>query len=153
MATFAKTLPVTLKSAHVVLEARDARMPLSSINTAFEDEIKKWQKECGVAPAERIVVYTKSDLVPAWGIKVRTSYLGMDGSAEWHLGDSAHVRTLRLTCSGQPFAAALKKHLDQFALFTTVVRGATVGVVHAKLVGAHGLPCPLTLCGLFLRGI
>ena len=71
MATFARTLPSTLKSTHVVLEARDARMPLSSINTAFEDEIKKWQTECGGAPAERIVVYTKSDLVPEWGVKVR----------------------------------------------------------------------------------
>lgn len=70
MATFARTLPSTLKSTHVVLEARDARMPLSSINTAFEDEIKQWQKECGGAPAERIVVYTKSDLVPEWGMKV-----------------------------------------------------------------------------------
>ena len=69
MATFARTLPSTLKSTHVVLEARDARMPLSSINTAFEDEIKKWQRECAGAPAERIVVYTKSDLVPKWGMK------------------------------------------------------------------------------------
>lgn len=75
MATFAKALPLTLRSAHVVLEARDARMPLSSINTAFESEIKKWQKEHGIGPAERIVVYTKSDLVPEWGRKVCASYL------------------------------------------------------------------------------
>lgn len=81
MATFAKTLPSTLKSTHVVLEVRDARMPLSSINTAFEDEIKKWQQERGVAPAERIVVYTKSDLVPGWGMKVRVPYLVRRGGA------------------------------------------------------------------------
>jgi hypothetical protein len=89
MATFAKTLPSTLRGTHVVLEARDARMPLSSINTAFEDEIKKWQKERGVALAERIVVYTKSDLVPEWGMKVFISYLIVDVSAKRHLRDSA----------------------------------------------------------------
>jgi hypothetical protein len=64
-----------------------------------------------------------------------------------------HVRAWRLTFHGQPFAVALKKHLDQVALFTTVARGATVGAVHAKLVGEYPSLYPLALCYSFLRKI
>jgi len=73
MASFAKALPQLLQSTHVVLEARDARLPLTSINPAFESLLKKWYHERGagtVGPVERIVVYNKADLVPQWGIQV-----------------------------------------------------------------------------------
>jgi len=68
------------------------------------------------------------------------------GERGWlgHTPETAHhVRTRRLTRYCQPFAAALKKHLEQFALFTTVARGATIGAVHAKLVGRHASSHPL----------
>lgn len=78
MASFSKSLPLLLQSTHVVLEARDARLPLTSINPAFENILKKWHHERGggiVGPVERIVLYNKADLVPQWGIAVsRTLY-------------------------------------------------------------------------------
>lgn len=72
MASFSKLLPSLLQSTHVVLEARDARLPLTSINPAFEGLLNKWYQERGgiLGPVERIVVYNKADLVPQWGIQV-----------------------------------------------------------------------------------
>jgi hypothetical protein len=73
MASFSKSLPTLLQSTHVVLEARDARLPLTSINPAFESLLGKWFQERGggvMGPLERIVVYNKADLVPQWGIQV-----------------------------------------------------------------------------------
>jgi mitochondrial GTPase 1 len=73
MASFSKSLPNLLQSTHVVLEARDARLPLTSINPAFESLLGKWFQERGggvMGPVERIVVYNKADLVPPWGIQV-----------------------------------------------------------------------------------
>ena len=79
---------------------------------------------------------------PKMGHEGKCSYLGVNGLADPPLRDNRHARTRRLTRYCQPFAAALEKHLEQFALFTTVARGATVGAVHAKLVGAYASSCP-----------
>jgi ribosome biogenesis GTPase A len=74
MAVFAKNLPQLLRNTHVVLEARDARLPLTSINPRFETLLKQWFIERGsglAGPVQRIVIYNKMDLVPSWGIEVR----------------------------------------------------------------------------------
>jgi mitochondrial GTPase 1 len=76
MAVFAKKLPQLLQNTHVVLEARDARLPLTSINPNFEKLLNQWRSEKGMGelgPVERIVVYNKADLVPNWGIEVPSS--------------------------------------------------------------------------------
>jgi len=88
MLHFARTLPGLLTRTDVVLELRDARLPLTSINRNFEGSLQKWRKERGrydgdadvniagpstLAPTpyvcERIVVFNKRDLVPDWGIE------------------------------------------------------------------------------------
>lgn len=67
MASFAKNLPSLLAQTHVVLEVRDVRMPLTSINPELERELVKWRNKgkgkFGEGVKERIVVYTKRDLI------------------------------------------------------------------------------------------
>lgn len=74
MAAFARALPSLLNSTHVVLEVRDARLPLTSINPVLERTVEKWRTDRGrgkgVSCCERIVVYTKQDLVANWGVEV-----------------------------------------------------------------------------------
>ncbi|KAI0656941.1 P-loop containing nucleoside triphosphate hydrolase protein [Cubamyces menziesii] len=93
MLQFQRMLPTLLNKTDVVLELRDARLPLTSINRNFEGALQKWRRERskGIAPStpstvganatapdaspiaapacERIVVFSKRDLVPEWGIK------------------------------------------------------------------------------------
>ncbi|KAI0947971.1 hypothetical protein AcW1_009595 [Taiwanofungus camphoratus] len=93
MRHFARTLPALLARTDVVLELRDARLPLTSINPNLEGALQKWRQERGrghphvpaagspgapppPAPpphngrvCERIVVFSKRDLVPEWGIE------------------------------------------------------------------------------------
>ncbi|KAI0631018.1 P-loop containing nucleoside triphosphate hydrolase protein [Trametes polyzona] len=91
MLQFQRTLPTLLNKTDVVLELRDARLPLTSINRNFEGALQKWRRERGkvdgvtgfVSPepsspppappllpaCERVVVFSKRDLVPEWGIK------------------------------------------------------------------------------------
>ncbi|KIJ15871.1 hypothetical protein PAXINDRAFT_168858 [Paxillus involutus ATCC 200175] len=86
MNRFSKQLPALLSRTDVVLELRDARLPLTSINQNLEGAIRKWRAERGrdstlIAPTpasvpgyggmicERIVVLNKRDLVPEWGIE------------------------------------------------------------------------------------
>ncbi|KAF9816601.1 hypothetical protein IEO21_04002 [Rhodonia placenta] len=94
MLQFARALPGVLARTDVVLELRDARLPLTSINRNFEGAIQKWRKERGRVAAElptdaagpstlalqrpapsrglvceRIVVFNKRDLVAEWGIE------------------------------------------------------------------------------------
>ncbi|WVQ76343.1 hypothetical protein IAR50_006008 [Cryptococcus sp. DSM 104548] len=64
MARSLRELPQLLDDIHLVIEARDARLPLTSINTAFDGVLSKWitrGKAKGVE-RERLVVYTKRDL-------------------------------------------------------------------------------------------
>ncbi len=77
MAAFAKALPSLLVNTNVVLEVRDSRLPLTSINHALEEQLEKWHSsitKTGVV-RERIVVHTKRDLVPTWGEEVGWSPL------------------------------------------------------------------------------
>ncbi|KAG8949997.1 Mitochondrial GTPase [Tulasnella sp. 424] len=66
MATFTRKLPALLAQTHVVLEVRDVRLPLTSINPTLESALQKWKKgreASGGGVCERIVVYSKRDLI------------------------------------------------------------------------------------------
>jgi hypothetical protein len=62
-------LPLVLKDIDLVIEARDARLPLTSINPAFEDVLtESWGLTSSAGPSgwkgkgkEKLVVYTKRD--------------------------------------------------------------------------------------------
>ncbi|KAG9313559.1 P-loop containing nucleoside triphosphate hydrolase protein [Chiua virens] len=91
MNRFTKQLPALLSRTDVVLELRDARLPLTSINHNLERAIRKWRAERGRDPSmitaasasstppttpgyggrlcERIVVLNKHDLVSGWGVE------------------------------------------------------------------------------------
>jgi hypothetical protein len=72
MAAFANQLPALLLRTHIVLEVRDSRIPLTSINPQIENTLNQWRGNGRGAGklSERIVVYTKQDLVPSWGKEV-----------------------------------------------------------------------------------
>ncbi|KAH9478534.1 Mitochondrial GTPase 1 [Psilocybe cubensis] len=81
MMKFTRSLPALLKRTNVVLEIRDSRLPLTSINRTLEGALKKWRLERGWDPnnpgrrffaveaCEHIVVLNKRDLVPEWGLE------------------------------------------------------------------------------------
>lgn len=89
MNRFTKQLPALLSRTDIVLELRDSRLPLTSINHNFEGAISKWRAERGKQSSllrppshetpgpsghggftcERIVVLNKRDLVPEWGME------------------------------------------------------------------------------------
>ncbi|KAI0739081.1 P-loop containing nucleoside triphosphate hydrolase protein [Daedaleopsis nitida] len=87
MLQFQRMLPTLLNKTDVVLELRDARLPLTSINRNFEAVLQKWRRERSASTlsgssehepsgginygpvCERVVVFSKRDLVPEWGIK------------------------------------------------------------------------------------
>ncbi|KAI0252511.1 P-loop containing nucleoside triphosphate hydrolase protein [Lactifluus subvellereus] len=84
MTQFSRILPTLLARTDVVLELRDARLPLSSLNRNFEGVLNRWRTErvqlskhaaassshAGARVSERIVVFNKRDLVPEWGIEL-----------------------------------------------------------------------------------
>ncbi|WWC58226.1 uncharacterized protein I303_100764 [Kwoniella dejecticola CBS 10117] len=59
-----RELPTLLENIDLVIEARDARLPLTSINSAFDQLLSKSRKNLKGKGKERekIVVYTKRDL-------------------------------------------------------------------------------------------
>ncbi|KAK7039493.1 mitochondrial GTPase 1 [Favolaschia claudopus] len=81
MMKFTRMLPTLLTQTDVVLEIRDSRLPLTSINRTLEGALRKWRLERGWDPneptrriinstaCERIVVFNKRDLVPEWGLE------------------------------------------------------------------------------------
>ncbi|XP_006463477.1 hypothetical protein AGABI2DRAFT_74137 [Agaricus bisporus var. bisporus H97] len=78
---FRRELPSLLSQTDVLLEIRDSRLPLTSINWNFEAPLRAWKTERGWDPqtpgqrnfkslaCEHIVVLNKRDLVPEWGLK------------------------------------------------------------------------------------
>lgn len=82
MTQFSRILPALLARTDVVLELRDARLPLTSVNRNFEGALRRWRTErlrlsehaaasapnAGARVCERVVVFNKRDLVPEWGI-------------------------------------------------------------------------------------
>ncbi|KAJ7686692.1 P-loop containing nucleoside triphosphate hydrolase protein [Mycena rosella] len=81
MMKFTRMLPALLTRTDVVLELRDSRLPLTSINRTLEGALQKWRLERGWDPndasrrvvnstaCERIIVLNKRDLVPEWGLE------------------------------------------------------------------------------------
>ncbi|KAF9269587.1 P-loop containing nucleoside triphosphate hydrolase protein [Marasmius fiardii PR-910] len=81
MMKFTRMLPTLLTRTDVVLELRDSRLPLTSINRTLEGALRKWRTERGYDPhdptrrlfdagaCERLVVLNKRDLVPEWGME------------------------------------------------------------------------------------
>ncbi|KAG5652085.1 hypothetical protein H0H81_006348 [Sphagnurus paluster] len=81
MMKFTRMLPALLTRTDVVLEIRDSRLPLTSINRTLEGALQKWRFERGWDPnnpgrrimntgaCERIIVLNKRDLVPEWGME------------------------------------------------------------------------------------
>ncbi|KAJ6494945.1 P-loop containing nucleoside triphosphate hydrolase protein [Mycena vulgaris] len=81
MMKFTRMLPALLTRTDVVLELRDSRLPLTSINRTLEGALQKWRLERGWDPndagrrvvnstaCERIIVFNKRDLVPEWGLE------------------------------------------------------------------------------------
>ncbi|KAH9962846.1 P-loop containing nucleoside triphosphate hydrolase protein [Russula dissimulans] len=83
MTQFSRILPSLLTRTDVVLELRDARLPLTSVNKNFEGALSRWRAErvhlsnhaaassalARVRVCERVVVFSKSDLVSEWGIE------------------------------------------------------------------------------------
>jgi mitochondrial GTPase 1 len=61
-----RELPGLLKDVDLVIEARDARLPLTSVNPAFDEVLEGvWGKRVdvgGVRRKKKLVVYTKRDL-------------------------------------------------------------------------------------------
>ncbi|KAF9073100.1 P-loop containing nucleoside triphosphate hydrolase protein [Rhodocollybia butyracea] len=81
MMKFTRMLPTLLTRTDVVIEIRDSRLPLTSINRSLEGALRKWRLERGwdandlarrvinAVPCERLVVLNKRDLVPDWGME------------------------------------------------------------------------------------
>ncbi|KAJ4473112.1 P-loop containing nucleoside triphosphate hydrolase protein [Lentinula aciculospora] len=81
MMKFTRMLPSLLTRTDVVIEIRDSRLPLTSINKTLEGALRKWRLERGwdandptrrvinAGPCERLVVLNKRDLVPEWGME------------------------------------------------------------------------------------
>lgn len=81
MRKFTRILPALLKRADIVLEIRDSRLPLTSINSQLEGALRQWQLERGWdanqpgrrvlnnSACEHIVVLNKRDLVSEWGME------------------------------------------------------------------------------------
>ncbi|KAF9519318.1 hypothetical protein BS47DRAFT_1324605 [Hydnum rufescens UP504] len=115
MAAFAKALPSLLTKAHVVLEVRDARLPLTSVNSHLEASLVEWlnarHKTGGVR--ERIVVYTKKDLVPSWG--------------------------------EQRLRRALAKHFDHHLHFVAPSSPHSIRALHSSLVSTRNTDTTATL--------
>ena len=77
MASSLRRLPSILQDIDLVIEVRDARLPLTSVNPAFEQALSRaWGyqsvsagrdrkgkgRETGMGIKEKVVVYTKRDL-------------------------------------------------------------------------------------------
>ncbi|KIY47377.1 P-loop containing nucleoside triphosphate hydrolase protein [Fistulina hepatica ATCC 64428] len=79
MRKFLELLPALLTRTDVVVELRDARLPFTSINSQLEGALRKWRAERGrrlrltstflPRPCEHLIVFSKRDLVPEWGIE------------------------------------------------------------------------------------
>ncbi|TFK26121.1 P-loop containing nucleoside triphosphate hydrolase protein [Coprinopsis marcescibilis] len=81
MMKFTKQLPAFLARTDVVLEIRDSRLPLTSINRTLEGALRRWRLERGWdannptnrlfagQACEHVVLLNKRDLVPEWGME------------------------------------------------------------------------------------
>ncbi|KIY72704.1 hypothetical protein CYLTODRAFT_434646 [Cylindrobasidium torrendii FP15055 ss-10] len=71
MNKFTRQLPSLLPRTHIVLEVRDSRLPLTSINRSLQEELRNWREKQRVHNnpiCRHIVLLNKSDRVPSWGV-------------------------------------------------------------------------------------
>jgi ribosome biogenesis GTPase A len=154
MAKFARMLPALLSRTDVVLELRDSRLPLTSINNKLEGTLcsvllsfvstvafivgalQRWRAERGsspssVHPCERIVVLNKRDLVPEWGMEV--------SSLPDYPASSKRSR--------QPFQKAMKtKFPDQRVIFASWNRPRDIRALNELLVSMLFFFLPFSGC-------
>lgn len=84
-------LPALLRRTDVILEMRDARLPLTSINPSFEHLFRDWtgkgkgrEVQQNTELRKRIIVFSKMDLVPHWGIEVSAGRMQSIKLTSWY---------------------------------------------------------------------
>lgn len=70
MNRFTKQLPSMLSRTHVVIEVRDARLPLTSINRNLQDMLREWREKARMSNrmCQHVILLNKADRIPEWGI-------------------------------------------------------------------------------------
>jgi hypothetical protein len=155
MSSFMKSLPVLLNRSDVVLEVRDARLPLSSINPNFEAHMAAWKgkermpSDSVPSPGkQRIVVMNKWDLVPPWGIDVRTAFLIGSVVLNYLLAVCQGLHNPRSNCiSSLRFFEKARQHQaapPSDHLYAVFVHILVVTIIHGKKLSP-------TLTDLILR--
>lgn len=99
MSSFMRNLPTLLTRTDIILEMRDSRLPLTSVNPNFEEHLQTWKGKAKEVPNDdpasqlrrRIIVLSKKDLVPAWGLEVGDTGLYRNfGSTERKIAQLGH---------------------------------------------------------------
>ncbi|CAE6463626.1 unnamed protein product [Rhizoctonia solani] len=121
MRRFFTQLPELLARTHIVLEARDSRLPLTSINPEFEDALESWRKGRSSGLCERIVVYTKRDLVPKWGEEPLRKALSKHFNHRVHFTAEGKPHTIRRLHSD--IVSLVKDRADQSSSYNVLVIG------------------------------
>ncbi|KAK2462383.1 hypothetical protein APHAL10511_005689 [Amanita phalloides] len=132
MRKFTRILPALLKRTDVVLEIRDSRLPLTSINRQLEGALRQWRLERGWdanqpsrrvmnnRACEHIVVLNKRDLVSEWGMEVSFGADGMAPVGRPHLRTYSVFPTTAEELTSQPFRMAMaNKFPEQRVLFAS----------------------------------
>ncbi|CAE6506850.1 unnamed protein product [Rhizoctonia solani] len=122
MRRFFTQLPELLARTHVVLEARDSRLPLTSINPEFEAALERWRQSRPNGLCERIVVYTKRDLVPRWGEEPLRKALSKHFDHRVHFTAEGKPHTIRRLHS-DIVSALVKARADQSSAYNVLVIG------------------------------
>ncbi|CAE6429093.1 unnamed protein product [Rhizoctonia solani] len=121
MRRFFTQLPELLARTHIVLEARDSRLPLTSINPEFEAALERWRKSRSSGLCERIVVYTKRDLVPRWGEEPLRKALAKHFNHRVHFTAEGKPHTIRRLHSD--IVSLVKDRADQSSSYNVLVIG------------------------------
>ncbi|KDN42955.1 hypothetical protein RSAG8_06481, partial [Rhizoctonia solani AG-8 WAC10335] len=121
MQRFSTRLPELLARTHIVLEARDSRLPLTSINPEFEAALERWRQSRSNGLCERIVVYTKRDLVPRWGEEPLRKALSKHFNHRVHFTAEGKPHTIRRLHSD--IVSLVKERADQSSAYNVLVIG------------------------------
>ncbi|CAE6420644.1 unnamed protein product [Rhizoctonia solani] len=121
MRRFFTRLPELLAQTHIVLEARDSRLPLTSINPEFEAALERWKQSRSNGLCERIVVYTKRDLVPKWGEEPLRKALSKHFNHRIHFTAEGKPHTIRRLHSD--IVSLVKDRADQSSAYNVLVIG------------------------------
>ncbi|CAE6524168.1 unnamed protein product [Rhizoctonia solani] len=121
MRRFFTQLPELLARTHIVLEARDSRLPLTSINPEFEAALERWRQSRSNGIRERIVVYTKRDLVPRWGEEPLRKALSKHFNHRVHFTAEGKPHTIRRLHSD--IVSLVKDRADQSSAYNVLVIG------------------------------